>query len=76
MEAQKVSMKKTLFKKILPSKKASENPVLRRNPRQPPTLGINSFHVETNSKTIIISAKGTPIFLKALDLFLLNIFGN
>jgi len=42
METQKVSMKKTLFKKILPSKKASENPVLRRknNPRQPPTLGI------------------------------------
>jgi len=29
MEAQKVSMK-TLFKKILPSKKASENPVLRQ----------------------------------------------
>jgi len=70
MEAHKVSMK-TLFKKILPSKKASENPVLRRKkiPRQPPTLGIKPFHVD-NNKTIIISVKGTPIFLKALDLFL------
>jgi len=42
----------------------------KKNPRKPPTLGINSFHVETNTKTIIISVKGTPIFLKALDLFL------
>jgi len=61
-----------LFKKILPSKKASENPVLRRKkiPRQPPTLGIKPFHVDNNSKTIIIYVKGTPIFFKALDLFL------
>jgi len=34
MEAHKVSMK-TLFKKILPSKKASENPVLRRKISKP-----------------------------------------
>jgi len=39
--------------------------VLRQKiPRQPPTLGIKPFHVETNSKTIIISVKGTPIFLE------------
>jgi len=71
-----------LFKKILPSKKASENPVLRRknNPRQPPTLGIYSFHVDNNSKTIIISEKGTPIFLETKKekhwTCFCNIFGN
>jgi len=69
-----------LFKKILPSKKASENPVLRRknNPRQP-TLGIYSFHVD-NSKNIIISEKGTPIFLETKKrkhwTCFCNIFGN
>jgi len=51
---------------MLPSKKASENPVLRRknNPRQPPTLGIYSFHVD-NSKNHHYFFKGNT-----------NIFGN
>jgi len=71
MEAQKVSMK-TLFKKILPSKKASENPVLRRKffQDQPPILGINSFHVETNTKNHHYFCKGNTNTFKALDLFL------
>jgi len=36
---------------------------MKNNPRQPPTLGVYSFHVD-NSKNIIISIKGTPIFLE------------
>jgi len=42
MEAHEVSMK-TLFKKILPSKKASENPVLRRKNSKITTNTWNSF---------------------------------
>jgi len=62
--------KRTLFKKILPSKKLLRTLCSdEKIPRQPPTLGIKPFHVD-NNKTIIISVKGTPIFLKALDLFL------
>jgi len=60
-----------LFKKILPSKKASENPVLRQKNFQDNHQHLELVHsMWTTAKTIIISVKGTPIFLKALDLFL------
>jgi len=59
-----------LFKKYFHLKKLLRTLCSDENyPRPPPTLGIKPFHVD-NNKTIIISVKGTPIFLKALDLFL------
>jgi len=56
----------------LPSKKASENPVLRRKIFQDNHQYLELIHsmLKPTAKTIIISVKGTPIFLKALDLFL------
>jgi len=67
-----------LFKKILPSKKLLRTLCSDEKFSKPTIskLGIKPFHVDNKSKTIIIYVKGTPIFLKALDLFLLNIFGN
>jgi len=70
MEAHKVSMKKTLFKKILPSKKllrtlCSDEKFSKTTISK---LGISSFHVETNSKNHHYFCKGNTNIFKSTGL--------